>query len=84
VKPAGRPGKLSYKDQRELDALPARIEALEAEQTRLHATVNDAGFYQRPVEEVQATLARLEVLASELESCYERWGILDVQSTDSP
>jgi ATP-binding cassette subfamily F protein uup len=84
VKPAGRPGKLSYKDQRELDALPARIEALEAEQVRLHATVNDAGFYQRPADEIHATLARLEELASELEACYERWGILDMQSSAHP
>jgi ATP-binding cassette subfamily F protein uup len=84
VKPVGRPGKLSYKDQRELDALPARIEALEAEQARLHAAVNDAGFYQRPAEAIHATLARLEALAHELEVCYERWGILDLKSSASP
>ena len=32
---ATRPRKLSYKDQRELDSLPQRIEALDAEQTEL-------------------------------------------------
>jgi ATP-binding cassette subfamily F protein uup len=77
---AGKPGKLSYKDQRELDGLPARIAALEGEQTRLHATVSDAGFYQRSAQEIQATLDRIEALACEVEACYERWDMLDTQS----
>ncbi len=83
LSPAGKSKKLSYKDQRELDALPARIEALETEQAQLHATVNDAGFYQQPEDQINATLERLEALARELETCYERWGILEEQSTAS-
>src|SRR5690554_6834941 len=39
--------KLSYKDQRELDALPQTIEALEAEQEALHAQMADPAFYQQ-------------------------------------
>jgi ABC transport system ATP-binding/permease protein len=83
AKPAGKPKKLTYKNQRELDALPARIEVLETEQAQLHATVNDAGFYQRPPDDISAALERLEVIARELEVCYERWGILEAQSTSS-
>ena len=83
LSPAGKSKKLSYKDQRELDALPARIEALETEQTQLHAMVNDAGFYQQPEDQINATLERLEAIARELVTCYERWGILEAQSTAS-
>ena len=83
ARPAARSKKLSYKDQRELDALPARIEALEAEQAQLHAAVNDAGFYQQSPDDISAVLGRLEAIAGELETCYERWGILEAQSTVS-
>jgi ATP-binding cassette subfamily F protein uup len=83
AEPTAKRKKLSYKDQRELDALPARIEALEAEQSRLEETVNDAGFYQRPPAEVSAILARLEALAREMETGYARWEFLDAQSSAS-
>jgi ATP-binding cassette subfamily F protein uup len=76
-RPAGRARKLSYKDQRELDALPAKIEALEAEQSRLHAFVNEGGFYQQAPGEISLTLARLEALNAELQACYERWETLE-------
>jgi ATP-binding cassette subfamily F protein uup len=42
-----RAGRLGYKDQREFDALPAQIEALEAEQARLTTLVAAPGFYAR-------------------------------------
>jgi len=83
AKPAGKPKKLSYMDQRELDALPARIEALETEQAQLHETVNDSGFYQRSPDDINTALERLETIGCELETCYERWGILEEQSTAS-
>jgi ATP-binding cassette subfamily F protein uup len=82
-KSAGKPKKLSYMDQRELEELPARIEALETEQARLHAAVNDAGFYQRSPDDFAAAFERLEAIACELENCYERWGVLEAQSTAS-
>ena len=77
AKSAGKMKKLSYKDQRELNALPARIEALENEQAQLHAAVNDAGFYQQSPDDISAALGRLEAISRELETCYERWGILE-------
>jgi ATP-binding cassette subfamily F protein uup len=83
AKRADKQRKLSYKDQRELDTLPARIEALETEQAQLHAAVNDAGFYQQSPDDISVALERLEVIASELEICYERWGVLEEQSTVS-
>ncbi|HSN72138.1 MAG TPA: ABC transporter ATP-binding protein, partial [Steroidobacteraceae bacterium] len=74
---AKQQGKLSYKLQRELDSLPGKIEALEAEQSRLTALVNDPGFYARPREEIAATLAELETLSQALEASYARWAELE-------
>jgi ATP-binding cassette subfamily F protein uup len=77
-KPAtGKPRKLSYNEQRELEALPAMIEALEAEQSQLQARVSDTGFYQQEQAQVTDTLARLETVTQELESCYRRWEALE-------
>ena len=74
--------KLSYKDQRELDSLPAKIEALETEQALLQEAVNDGAFYQQPAGEISVVLARLESIALELEQGYVRWEGLEGQSTD--
>ena len=74
---SGKPKKLSYKDQRELDALPARIESLEAEQSELQAVTSDPDFYRQEPDTITATLARLEALSAELESCYARWEELE-------
>ncbi len=75
-----KPRKLAYKEQRELETLPARIELLEEEQRRLQATVSDGGFYRQPADEIAATLARLEVLTEELGACYLRWETLESQA----
>ncbi len=69
--------KLSYKDQRELDALPARIEELEKQQTDLEAELAAPDFYQQDHEHTNARLAALSDLQSELEQAYERWAELD-------
>jgi ATP-binding cassette subfamily F protein uup len=76
-KPAGKAKKLSYKDQRELDALPVQIEALEAEQGELEAAISLPAFYQQTADAVKTTLTRLEAVNAELEACYERWGELE-------
>ncbi|HKJ08400.1 MAG TPA: ATP-binding cassette domain-containing protein [Gammaproteobacteria bacterium] len=75
----GKSRKLSYKDQRELDGLPARIEALEAEQQNLQARTSEADFYQQDREAIADTLARLEAVGEELEQAYARWETLEDQ-----
>ncbi len=72
--------KLSYKEQRELEQLPARIEALEAEQSALQERLNEPGFYQQAQAEIGKVLARLEVLEAELATGYERWEALEEQA----
>ncbi len=78
--PEGR-RKPSYKEQRELESLPARIEALEAEQQDLTGAVSGSDFYRRPAAEIASTLARLEAIGTELEQAYARWDELDSLAT---
>jgi ATP-binding cassette subfamily F protein uup len=83
-KPAAKartPTKLSYKDQRELDALPAQIETLEQEQQELEQQLADPALYQRTDAQavVSTASARLTVLNAELATCYERWAALEEQ-----
>ena len=72
-----RAKRLSYKDQREFDTLPATIELLEADKARLDALVGDPAFYSRPATDVRDTLARVQSLAAEVEGAYARWAALE-------
>ncbi|HJX09210.1 MAG TPA: ATP-binding cassette domain-containing protein [Candidatus Binatia bacterium] len=74
----GKPRKLTYKEQRELEALPEKIESLEAEQSALHGLMGDADFYRQPSEKITATIDRLEAVKLELESRYARWQELEL------
>jgi ATP-binding cassette subfamily F protein uup len=69
--------KLSYKDQRELEVLPARIESLETEQAQLHAHMSEPSFYQQEGEAIAAAKERLAAVESELEQAYARWESLE-------
>jgi len=72
--------KLSFKEQRELEALPQRIEALEAEQARLGVEVAAPEFYKKPAADIHAALARLDALPAEIETAMQRWDELDSRS----
>ena len=69
--------KLSYKDQRELDALPQLIEDLETEIAQLTDTMSQADFYQQDHKEVAKVTDRLAAAEAELEKAFERWGELE-------
>jgi ATP-binding cassette subfamily F protein uup len=69
--------KLSYKLQRELEALPGQIDEKEQQIAAVEAEMADAGFYQRPAAESAAVIARLEAMQAELEVMVERWAELD-------
>jgi ABC transport system ATP-binding/permease protein len=68
--------KLGYKEQRELEALPARIAALEAEQKQLDAQMADPAFFAREPERASAAAARHAQIEDELMQCLERWEAL--------
>jgi len=72
------PTKLSYKDQRELDQLPAEIESIEASIDALQTVVSDAGFYAQDHEAVQAKLQELRDAEALLEQRVERWSELEI------
>ena len=74
-----RAGKLSYKEQRELDALPAHIEALEAEQAALRAELEDASLYARDPQRAAALHARDAAIEDELMAALERWEALSAR-----
>ncbi|RMG33216.1 MAG: ATP-binding cassette domain-containing protein [Gammaproteobacteria bacterium] len=72
------PRKLGYKEQRELAALPGRIEALEAEITEIQTLLADPTVYeQRGPDGLAALGDRLRQLESELEQAYARWEELE-------
>lgn len=72
-----RARKLSFKEERELEALPDRIAALEQEQQSIHTTLADPEFYKTAGPEVATLNARLEALDAELLAAYERWEQLE-------
>ena len=74
--PAAKPRKLSFKEQRELDALPARIEALEAEQAQLAALLADPATYTRDAKALAETQRRHAAIDAELSQALERWEAL--------
>jgi ATP-binding cassette subfamily F protein uup len=80
TKPRAGGAKLSYKDKRELEELPGRIEALEAEQQRLHQRMADPALYQGDGNEVVRARARLAEVDAELNASYERWESLEALS----
>jgi ATP-binding cassette subfamily F protein uup len=68
---------LSYKEQRELEALPHHIETLEAEQAKLYQTMSGPSFYQQAGTKIAEAKARLESLEQELDVAYLRWETLE-------
>ena len=71
-----RPKKLTWKEQRELEELPARIEALEEEQRALHATLADPAFYRSTGTAVADATTRLQTVEREVGEAYARWEAL--------
>ena len=75
--PTSSSTKLSYKEQRELDALPGQIEVLENELEELQTLTYQSDFYQRKDDDIKTTLQRLETVQHELENAYNRWENLE-------
>jgi ATP-binding cassette subfamily F protein uup len=69
--------RLSYKDARELERLPARIEALETQLAAFTARMADPGYYQRNAAAITADNAMLATAQAELDAAYVRWGQLE-------
>jgi ATP-binding cassette subfamily F protein uup len=77
--PAPARSKLSYKEQRELEALPARIATLEAEQKSIAERTTDPALYAREPQQAAALLERATRIEDELMAALERWTVLDAR-----
>ena len=80
--PKERGRKLSYKEQKELNRLPAKIDHLEGEQQALHETLADPASYQNGTD-IPDLNARLETMTAELETAYARWEGLEAIRLDA-
>jgi ATP-binding cassette subfamily F protein uup len=74
-----RPRKLSFREQRDLQEMPGRIAALEAEQARLLETMNAEGYFRRDPVSQSADRDRMEAIESELMQCLETWETLEAR-----
>ena len=74
---AAKPRKRSYKEQRELDALPGVIQRLEQEQSALQAALDDPGFFRRDPGAARTSAERWGELTREIEAAYARWEALE-------
>ncbi|MGD8960767.1 MAG: ATP-binding cassette domain-containing protein [Desulfobacteraceae bacterium] len=75
---------LGFKEKHELEALPRRIEALEAEQRELYAAMSDPLFYKKEKGEITAFTARLEAVERDVQAAYRRWEVLEELKGDAP
>jgi len=72
--------RMSYKDRRELDALPAEIEALEREQRALAERMSDADYYRCTPEDMRRDQARVLDIEALLTDKLARWELLESQA----
>lgn len=77
VTAAAKRRKLSFKEQQELDRLPAEVERLETEIESLHAAMAQPGFYQQSGPEIARSKDQLDQLQAELATTYARWEELE-------
>jgi ATP-binding cassette subfamily F protein uup len=69
--------KLGFKETRELEQLPARIEALEADIAARTQAMHDPAFYKQDAAAIAAAGAAMTLLQAELDAAYARWQALD-------
>jgi ATP-binding cassette subfamily F protein uup len=78
--PSTAPKKLGYMQQRELDALPGRIESLEARQQELFRMMSESDFYRRDGEQIAALKQELDQVEQELVKAFARWEELEADN----
>jgi ABC transport system ATP-binding/permease protein len=64
---------MSFKEQRELESLPARIAALETEQQLLQHESASPEFYKSSADHIRSVLARIQTVEADLHTALERW-----------
>ncbi len=69
--------KLSFKEQRELEALPLQIEKCEAQMAKLTERMQEANFYQQSADKITEHTQLMEKTQAELDVAFTRWTELD-------
>jgi ATP-binding cassette subfamily F protein uup len=77
--PAKTTTKLSFKEQQELDAIPAQIDAYETEQQDIHSQLADGELYKTQIAKVTHLQARLEEIDAALEALLAKWEALEAR-----
>jgi ABC transport system ATP-binding/permease protein len=72
--------KPSFKEQRELEALPKEIEGLEKEQQNLQALMLQSDYFKRPADEQRKHQLRLDEIEASLLEKLERWEVLEAKT----
>jgi len=80
ARPKGAATKLSYKETRELAALPGQIEALEREQREINERMTSPDYHRQGTAQIRADGLRLAAIETELASCFDRWAELEARS----
>ena len=80
---ASRPRKLGFNQARELDAMPARIQALEAEQAQIAARLADPALYSVAPDEIRHVQKRHAAIEEELSACLTRWEELEAMRKEA-
>jgi ATP-binding cassette subfamily F protein uup len=80
AQPAPTKRKLSWKEARELEALPARIEQLETDLAAMNARLEDPAFYRQDSAAIVSTNAEMAAKQAELDDAYARWQALEASS----
>jgi len=79
-RPATRSIKLTFKEQRELDVLPAELEALEREQHDITARMSAPDYHRLGPAAIKADRVRASEIEHQLAAKFERWGALDARA----
>ncbi len=80
AKATAKKSRLSYKEARELEALPGQIETLESEQAQIAGQLADPALYQSDPQDATALQARAEAIEAELIAALARWEELEARA----
>jgi ATP-binding cassette subfamily F protein uup len=69
--------KLSFKEQKELESIPTKIESIETQREQLHTAMAEPGFYQQDSTTIATAVAKLEKLDQQLAQLFARWEELE-------
>ncbi|MCY2975272.1 MAG: ATP-binding cassette domain-containing protein [Planctomycetota bacterium] len=71
--------KLSFKEKKDLDDMPKKIQLLETEQATIHEAMADPGFFKQPVPKRTEATSRLATIEQQLAKIYSRWEELEAK-----